>query len=103
MQQPRLTRHARKRLQQRGSRENDVAIVTTYGDIEVPAGNGSRFLRMSHTEATRLLQQDAIAMRDVDRARRLLVLTDAFDRVITVIKCEPERRTMNGRRMRGRR
>ena len=62
MQQPRLTRHARQRLQQRGSREKEVAIVMAYGDIEVPARNGGRFLRLSRNEAARLLRQEAISV-----------------------------------------
>jgi hypothetical protein len=103
MQQLRLTRHARQRLQQRGSREKDVAIVMTYGDIEVPARSGGRFLRLSRSEAARLQRQAILAVRDVDRARRLLVLTDPSDRVVTVIKCDPERRTMDFRHARGRR
>jgi hypothetical protein len=37
MQRPRMTRHARQRLQQRGGRVKELAIVMTYGDIEVPA------------------------------------------------------------------
>jgi hypothetical protein len=92
MQQPRMTRHARQRLQQRGGRTKEVAIVMTYADIEVPAKNGCRFLRLSHQEAARLLQQNETAFRDVDRARRLAVLADPSDRVVTVLKCDPERR-----------
>jgi Domain of unknown function (DUF4258) len=98
MQQPKFTRHARQRLQQRGSRESDVAIVMTYGDIELPARNGGRFLRLSRKEAVRLLHQDAISVQAADRARRLLVLTDSADRVVTLIKCDPERRTIDVRR-----
>jgi hypothetical protein len=98
MQQPRMTRHARQRLQQRGGRAKEVAIVMTYGDIEVPAGNGCRFLRLSRKEAARLLQRDNTAVRDVDRARRLMVLASASDRVITVLKCDPERRARDPRR-----
>jgi hypothetical protein len=75
----------------------------TYGDIEVPGRNGGRFLRLSRNEATRLLQQDVVSVRDADRARRLLVLADASDRVVTIIKCDPERRTIDARRARGRR
>jgi hypothetical protein len=56
MQQLRLTRHARQRLQQRGSRAEDVAILLEYGDIDVPARNGCRYVQLSHKEAGRLFQ-----------------------------------------------
>jgi hypothetical protein len=103
MQQPRMTRHARQRLQQRGARVKELAIIVAYGDIEVPARDGCRFLRLSRKEAARLLQDDRFAIRDVDRARRLMVLADASDRVVTVLKCDPEQRVLGSRRRGGRR
>jgi hypothetical protein len=103
MQQSRMTRHARQRLQQRGSRSKEVAIIMAYADIEVPAKDGCRFLRLSRREAARLLQQNEAPLRDVDRARRLVVLADASDRVVTVLKCDPERRVVRPRRAGGQR
>jgi hypothetical protein len=103
MQRLVLTRHARQRLQQRGSREREVAIVLTYGDIEVPAKNGCRFLCLSRKEAALLLQQDIASIREIDRARRLPVLRDSYDRVVTIIKRDPERRTIDLKRARSRR
>jgi hypothetical protein len=93
MQRLILTRHARQRLQQRGSRERQVAIVLTYGE-EVPAKNGCRFLCLSRKEAALLLRQDVASIRDIDRALRLLVLKDSYDRVVTIIKCDPVRRAV---------
>jgi hypothetical protein len=74
-------------------RRKKVEIVMVYADIEVPARKGCRFLRLSHGVAARLLQQGHVGIQDLDRAKRLLVLTDAADRIVTVVKCDPQRRT----------
>jgi uncharacterized protein DUF4258 len=98
MQQLRLTRHARQRLQQRGSRAGDVATLLEYGDIEVPARNGCRYVQLSHKEAGRLTQSGVLSTNDADRARRLVVLLDPTDRVVTAIKCSPYRIIRDRRR-----
>ena len=103
MQQPKITRHAKQRLQQRGTRTKDVAIVMTYGDIEVPARQGCRFLRLSHKAVASLLQGSGFTVQDVDRAKRLPVPADPADQVVTVFKCDPERRFPGENRGRRRR
>jgi hypothetical protein len=103
MQQPKITRHARQRLQQRGARPKEVAIVMSHGDIEVPARDGCRFVRLSHRAAARLLSGSDFAVQDVDRAKRLMVLADSADQVVTVLKCNPERRFPGATRERSRR
>jgi Domain of unknown function (DUF4258) len=97
MQHLRMTRHARQRLQQRGSRPKDVAIVMTYGDIEVPAREGCRYVQLSHREAARLQREGGLKASEVDKARRLVVLADPDGRVVTVLKCSPERRVSSRR------
>jgi hypothetical protein len=92
MQQPKITRHARQRLQQRGARAKEIAIVMKYGDIEVPARDGCRFLRLSRRAVALLLHNGQIGIQDVDRAKRLMVLADPWDRIITVLKCDPQRK-----------
>jgi hypothetical protein len=92
MQQPKISRHARQRLQQRGTRTKEIVLVIDSGDIEIPARSGCRFLRLSHRAVASLLRQDHFPVQDVDRARRLMVLVDPSDRVVTVFKCDPERR-----------
>ena len=64
MQHLRMTRHACQRLQQRGSRPKDVAIVMTYGDIEVPAPGGLR--PQDHSLDT--LPGRSLNPRDLNRA-----------------------------------
>lgn len=92
MHQLRITRHARQRLQQRGSRLKNVAIVMTYGDVEVPARDGCRYVQLSDREAARLQCEGSFTVSDLDQSRRLVVLADAEGRVVTVLKCSPERR-----------
>lgn len=67
MLQPRLTNHARHRLQQRGSRAHDVAVVVTHGDVEIPARQGCRYLQLSRKEAALLLQRGLLQAAEVDR------------------------------------
>jgi hypothetical protein len=102
MNQPKMTRHSRQRLQQRGGRAKEVAIVMAYGDIEVPARDGCRFLRLSRGAVAWLLESGRIPVQDIDRARRLTILTDPSDRVVTVLKGDPERRVRGQNRLRGR-
>jgi hypothetical protein len=102
MQQPKMTRHGRERLQQRGARTKDVALVMAYGDIEVPARDGCRFVQLSHRAVAWLLQQEAIAVQDVDRAKRLVVLASSSDRVVTVLKRDPDGRVVRLATRRGR-
>ena len=92
MQQPKLTRHARQRLQQWGGRPKEVAIVLAHADIEVSARHGCRFLRLAHRACAALFQGGAHRVQDVDRARRVLVLVSSGGEVVTVIKYDPERR-----------
>lgn len=97
-----LSRHARQRLQQRGSRSREVAIVVAYADIDVPARDGCHFLRLSHKAARGILGLPEFRIQDIDRAKRLTVLVDRSDRVVTVIKSDPNR-FLHGWRGAGRR
>jgi hypothetical protein len=74
-----------------------------YGDIEVPAKDGCRFVRLSHRAVTWILEHERIAVQDIDRAKRLMVLADGSDRVVTVLKGDPERKVLAPKRERGRR
>jgi hypothetical protein len=68
-----------------------------YGDIDVPARDGCRCVRLSHREAARLQREGSLKVSDVDRARRLVVLADPAGRVVTILKCNPERRIASRR------
>jgi hypothetical protein len=98
--QPKLTHHARRRLQQRGSNVQDIAIVVAYGDIEVPARNGCLYLQLSNKEAAMLQQKAILSATDVDRARRLVVLVDPSGKVVTLLKSCPDRAIIRRHRAR---
>jgi hypothetical protein len=98
-----ITRHARQRLQQRGARAKEVAIVMAYGDIEIPARDGCRYVRLSQRAARWILEHQCIPVQDVDRAKRLVVLADRLDRVVTLFKGDPERKVLAPTRERARR
>jgi hypothetical protein len=100
MLQPILTRHAQRRLQQRGSRTGDVAIVVAYGDIEISARNGCRYLQLSNEEAAMLQQRAILTATEVDRARRLVVLVDSTGKVVTLLKRCPNWAMIRRRRSR---
>jgi hypothetical protein len=69
----------------------------TYGDIHVPAQNGCGYVRLSHREAARLQREGSLKVSDVDKVRRLVVLADPEGRVVTILKCSPERRISSRR------
>jgi hypothetical protein len=69
-----------------------------YGDIEIPARDGCRFVQLSHSAAAALLHGGQFKVQDIDRARRLTVLASATDQVVTVLKCDPEHVFRKGRR-----
>jgi hypothetical protein len=92
MLQSLFTRHAKQRLRQRGSRAKDVMTVITYGDIEVEARDGCRYVQLSDKEASRLQREGVLGTKDIDHTRHLVVLADRADRVVTILKRDPSRR-----------
>ena len=87
----RISRHARQRLQQRGTRTRELMLVLVHGDIEIPAQRGCRFLRLSHRAVGELLSANRFTIQDVDRAKRLMVLVDSTGCVVTAFKCDLNR------------
>ena len=105
MPQPKMTRHARQRLQQRGARPKEIDIVMTYGDIGYPQPEmAADFCGFLAEPRRGFCNPGRVAIQDVDRATRLLVLADPSDRVVTVFKCgTPNRRLPGSKRGWGRR
>jgi hypothetical protein len=98
MAQPVITRHGRERLQQRGTTPRQLKIVLEHGDIDVPSGSRCRYLRLSHGAVASLQKKGVFTVQEVDHAKRLVVLLNSSDDVITVLKCSPERRLRRPRR-----
>jgi Domain of unknown function (DUF4258) len=92
VQRLRMTRHAKQRIQQRGIGTAEISIVIAHGDIEVAAWNDCYFRRLSHANVAALINSCKFRIQDIDRAKRLMVLVDAFDQVVTLIKTDPDRR-----------
>jgi hypothetical protein len=60
-----------------------------HGDIEIPARDGCRYVQLSNRAAGVLLSSGVVSVQDVDRARRLILVVDGSDRIVTIIKCDP--------------
>lgn len=98
-----LTRHAIARSDQRGVSDSVRTLVLQHGDIELPQYRGCRSLQISERVAVGLIA-DGVAVLDVERARRTILVVDVSDRIVTVMKTDAGRRfqaVRNARRMHG--
>jgi hypothetical protein len=98
-----ITRHARQRLRQRGARREQLGIVLDYGDIEILARNGCRFVRLSHSAVRSLHEARTLSVQALDQAARLMLLIDANGRIVTAFKCDPSQRHFSRTARAGRR
>lgn len=80
-----LTKHAQIRCRQRGVRNTVVQLVLKYSDIELPSYAGCKRLQLSHWASDCMLAE-GIRVVEVDAAKKLALIVDGSDRVITVIK-----------------
>jgi hypothetical protein len=87
-----LTRHAQQRLRQRGVKGKTLDILMDYADVEIPARQGCRFLRLSSKAASALMSKGLYRAQDVDCAQHLLVLVDNAGQIVTLVKVDPRRR-----------
>lgn len=87
-----LTAHAKGRLRQRGIRREVLELLIAHADIETPAGDGCRFLRLSSRAARDLLEDENQQVQVVDQARRVLVLVSPSGTIVTAMRRDPDRR-----------
>ena len=80
-----LTTHAKVRCAQRGVRIAVALAVRKFGDIEMPSYGGCRRLQLSH-KAVEIMLAEGVSIAEVDAARKLALIVDATDRVVTVIR-----------------
>jgi hypothetical protein len=80
-----LTRHAEIRCRQRGVRYAVVHTVLKYSDIETPSHSGCKRLQLSHKAIDSMLAE-GMSVAQADAAKKLALIVDEADRVITVIK-----------------
>jgi predicted nuclease with RNAse H fold len=95
---PLLTRHAAKRVRQRGIAADAVGLVHAFADIELPAGGGCERRLLSRRAELELLA-DGWPAALVDRAARLTVVVASDGR--TVVSVWP--RSSDSRLVRARR
>lgn len=87
-----ITTHAKVRSKQRGTSQSAVRAILKYADIEMPTHSGCKRLQVSHA-AVRLMMSDGVALKDIDAAKKTILVVDEKDRVVTVMKMNgPDRR-----------
>lgn len=80
-----LTKHAEIRCRQRGVRYAVVQTVLKYSDIEMPSYAGCKRLQLSRKAIDSMLAE-GMSVAEADAAKKLALIVDKTDRVITVIK-----------------
>ena len=87
-----LSRHAQRRLQQRGLCAADVEAIVLNADIEMPIGDNCVLLRLSR-DASHAIRAEGMLNRHA------VIWREACDQVVTVF---PIHRGVAGRRYRAR-
>lgn len=78
-------------------RTGDVHAVHKFGDIELPSYGGCRRLQLSHRAVDSMLAE-GMSIAEADAAKKLALIVDASDRVVTVLKiCSCDRRVRTKR------
>ena len=86
-----LTSHAKSRCRQRGVRAGVAHAVHKFGDIELPSYGGCRRLQLSHLAVDSMLVE-GISVAEADAAKKLALIVNASDRIVTVLKISCDRR-----------
>lgn len=86
-----ITNHAKTRCNQRGVRMSAVRAALQFGDIEVPTRDGCKRLQLSN-KALEAMLADGFKTSDADAAKKLALIVDEEDRVVTVMKISPNHR-----------
>ena len=82
-----FTTHAKQRCRQRGVRPAAASAVLRFGDIEISGYEGRRRLQLSRA-AVDAMMEDGLSVAEVDAARKLALIVDERDRIVTVIKLQ---------------
>jgi len=77
-----ITRHARRRAQQRAVSRHQIDLVRQFGDREIKSHNGSRFLMISGKVVQELIDE-GFAASDVDKLTRLRLILSRKDNLMT--------------------
>ncbi len=79
-----VSRHAQKRINQRGVVENDLDVFMDYADLSRPAKNGCEEWIVS-VAALKALRQAGFSAQQVERVARIRTVMDGGN-VVTVTK-----------------
>lgn len=79
----RISRHAAIRAQQRGVQVSTISFIFSFADTQVYVGNSCKAHSLSRRAALRL-RELRHPPHDIDRARRVTVITSPDGEVITV-------------------
>ncbi|MFQ5783228.1 MAG: hypothetical protein ACE5H8_00205 [Alphaproteobacteria bacterium] len=86
-----MTRHALRRLQQRGIPSEAVQLIDEHGDIELNAGRGCISMQISRRK-TASLMADGYAPGLVERAANLVVIRcEETGHIVTVLHVHGQR------------
>lgn len=83
-----LSRHAALRVAQRCIPNDVVALVLEFADIDYPAMQSRRRLKLSH-QRVRELMSEGFDYALVDKARSVELIVGRGDRVVTALRCDP--------------
>ena len=74
-----MTRHARKRSQQRGIQEKHVELIQLHADLVKRRRDGAKMLRVSRKRLHSLARKRQIAPQDCDRLVRIVLIISGRD------------------------
>ena len=69
-----MSRHARRRIQQRGIRMTVLELVMANADVALHAGDGCEAIRLSRAAAREMIESGDVDPEDAARACRIAVL-----------------------------
>ena len=81
---PRVTAHARARMQQRGIRSDALEALLDFGSARHLHSKGREFVFFDKKARSRLENADPAAAREADRLRRTYAIVGSDGTVITV-------------------
>ena len=82
-----FTSHAKVRCRQRGVRPAAAAVVLKFGDIEIAGYERCRRMQLSYS-AVEAMFEEGLSVAEIDAARKLALIVDECDRIVTVIKLQ---------------
>lgn len=77
------TKHAEHRMRQRGIRDDQVSILASLADIDVPVGRSLYALRLSR-KALVEAQAEGLKVGTADRLRRMVLVESSDGALVTV-------------------